>query len=141
MGSLNSCTFIGRVIATDQGEFKVRLGEEEGQTINVSPRDWLVHVIPLLKTGQLVFGERRLEGPQTDRFPSVLARRLLPIDNVADVSGVSLAPRELHQVKDHVRKLPSGMRASQEARVRARAAGVRLPEGTTFVKSHARGEG
>ena len=49
------------------------------------------------------------------------------------------AVRQAHRVREHVRRLPEGWRASEEAKRRARDFGYILPEGYTFVRPHARG--
>ena len=108
MGSLNSFTFIGWVVDLGQEEFKVRLDGAGIQIVRVGVSDWLASVAPLLKKGQLVFGEGRLEGPRTDRLPLVVVRRLLPIDNILDLSRAPLVTRAPHHVDGHIRRLPPG---------------------------------
>ena len=47
--------------------------------------------------------------------------------------------KEIYRVRGHVRKLPWGKRATWRARKQAREAGVRLKQGTTYVRSHIKG--
>lgn len=47
--------------------------------------------------------------------------------------------REAHSVKWHLRELPGGKQASCRAKRVARKFGIKLPSGTTFVRSHRRG--
>ena len=51
------------------------------------------------------------------------------------------AVRQAHRVREHLRRLPPGYKASDEAKTNARAFGYILPEGYTFVRPHARGRG
>ena len=47
--------------------------------------------------------------------------------------------RKPHMVSEHLRRLPSGWRASPQALARARECGYAVPPGYSFVQRHARG--
>jgi len=46
-----------------------------------------------------------------------------------------------HGVRGHLRRLPAGWKASQEAKEIAQGFGVLVPDGFTFVRPHVRGHG
>jgi hypothetical protein len=57
----------------------------------------------------------------------------------ADIRSLRAAIDELRSVAGHLRRLQPGSTASSEAEQAARAAGIRVPPGYTWVRPHRRG--
>jgi hypothetical protein len=88
----------------------------------------------------------RLKRPASPRLaaterarPSSRIAAPAPAAREADVLALRQAIEELRSVAGHPRRLAPGARASAEAQRAARAAGIRLPPGHTWVRPHRRG--